>query len=190
MYFQSLSSKYGNYSESEFWELRKDLWSNRSDEYKLKCSEDGKRWWDERSDKYKLKWSEDKLKWWDEWSVKYKLEWSEDGKRRWDDQSDKEYKLKWSEDGKQRTHDLRKISSGSTEEATYYAIDGANEDGTYILITEIFGTNDLNFSKKVRRRNGKMVMMKFHTMETIDELHLRKCSIVPKHAHVRSGALT
>ena len=77
---------------------------------------------------------------------------------------------------KKRKHDLRKLSSGSTEEATYYAIDGANEDGTYILITEIFGTNDLNFTKKVRRRNGKMIRTKFHTMETIDELHLRKCS--------------
>ena len=106
---------------------------------------------------------------------KYKLEWSEDKQKWWDDQSD-EYKLKWSEDGKQRTNDLRKISTGSTEEATYYAIDGANEDGTYILITEIFGTNDLNFTKKVRRRNGKRVTIKFHTMETIDELHLRKCS--------------
>jgi hypothetical protein len=81
-----------------------------------------------------------------------------------------------SEDGKQRTHELQKKSTGSTEEATYYAIDGANEDGTYILITEIFGTNDLNFTKKVRRRNGKRVTRKFHTMETIDELHLRKCS--------------
>ena len=167
--------------------MRKDLWANRSDEYKLKCSEDGKRWWDERSDKYKLKWSEDKLKWWDERSVEYKLEWSEDGKRKWDDQSDKEYKLKWSEDGKQRTHDLRKISSGSTEEVTYYAIDGANEDGTYILITEIFGTIGLNFTKKVRRRNGKRVTKKFHTMETIDELHLRKCST--QTCTIRSGAL-
>jgi len=138
-YFQSLCSRYGNYSESELWDLKKDLWANRSDEYKLKWSEDRK-----------------KKKW-------------------WDDQSD-EYKLKRSEDAKQRTHDLRKISSGSTEEATYYAIDGANEDGTYILITEIFGTNDLNFTKKVRRRNGKSFMTKFHMKETIDELHLRKCS--------------
>jgi hypothetical protein len=66
-----------------------------------------------------------------------------------------------------RQHDLRKLSSGSTEEATYYAIDGANEDGTYILITEIFGTNDLNFTKRVKRSNGKNSKMKFHTMETI-----------------------
>jgi hypothetical protein len=73
---------------------------------------------------------------------------------------------------KQRSHVKRKISSGSTEEGTYYAIDGANEDGTYILITEIFGTNDLNFTKKVRRRNGKRVTTKFHTMETINELQL------------------
>ena len=136
-YFQSLSSRYGNYSESELRELRKDQWANRSDEYKLK--------------------------------------WSEDGKRRWDDRSD-EYKQEWSEDRKQRSHDKQKISSGSTEEETYYAIDGANEDGTYILITEIFGTNDLKFTKKVRRRNGKRSMMKFHTMETINELHLQKCA--------------
>ena len=66
-----------------------------------------------------------------------------------------------------RQHDLQKLSSGSTEEATYYAIDGANEDGTYILITEIFGTNDLNFTKRVKRSNGKNSKMKFHTMETI-----------------------
>jgi hypothetical protein len=155
-YFQSLSSRYGNYSESELRELKKDLWANRSDEYKLKWSEDMKRRWDDQSDEYKLKWSKD-------------------GKRQWDDQSD-EYKSKWSEDEKKRQHDLRKLSSGSTEEATYYAIDGANEDGTYILISEIFGTNDLNFTKSVRRNNGKRVMTKFHTMETIDELHLQKCS--------------
>jgi len=61
-YFQSLSSRYGNYSESELQELNKDLWANRSDEYKLKQSEDGKR----------------------------------------------------------RHIELRKISSGSTEEETYY----------------------------------------------------------------------
>ena len=162
-FFQSLSSKYGNYSESELRELKKDLWANQSDEYKLKWSKVGKRRWDNQSDEYKLKWSEDRKRQWDDQSDEYKLKWSEDGK-------------KWSEDDKKRLHDLRKISSGSTEEATYYAIDGANEDGTYILITEIFGINDLNFSKKVRRRNGKMVMTKFHTMETIDELHLRKCS--------------
>jgi hypothetical protein len=67
-------------------------------------------------------------------------------------------------------------SSRSTEVATYYAIDGAYEDGTYILIAEIFGTNDQNFTKKVRRRNGKKTMTMFHTMDTINELHLRKCS--------------
>ena len=73
-------------------------------------------------------------------------------------------------------HDKRKLSSGSTEEATYYAIDGADENGRYILIPEIFGTNDLTFRKKVMRRNGKRVMTKFHTMEAIDEDYLRKCS--------------
>ena len=117
--------------------MRKDLWANRSDVYKLKWSEDRKKWWDDQSD---------------------------------------ENKLKWSEDRKQRSRELRKISSGLTEEGTYYAIDGAIEDGMYILITEIFGTNDLNFTKKVRRRNGKKVMTKFHPMETINELHLQKCS--------------
>ena len=76
----------------------------------------------------------------------------------------------------ERKHDKRKLSSGSTEEATYYAIDGADENGRYILIPEIFGTNDLNFRKKVRRRNGKRTMTQFHTMEAIDELYLRKCS--------------
>ena len=50
------------------------------------------------------------------------VKWSEDRKKWWDDQSD-EYKLEWSEDGKRRQHDLQKISSGSTEERTYYAID-------------------------------------------------------------------
>jgi hypothetical protein len=73
-------------------------------------------------------------------------------------------------------HDKRKLSSGSTEEATYYAIDGADENGRYILIPEIFGTNDLTFRKKVRRRNGKRTTTQFHTMEAIDELYLRKCS--------------
>jgi len=243
-YYQSLSLKYGNYSESELRELRKDLWANRSDEYKLKWSEDRKMWWDDQSDEYKLDWSEDKQKWWDDRSDEYKLKWSEDRKKWWEDQSDKyklklwddqsdeyklkwsedrkkwwddqsdeykldwsedkqkwwddqsdEYKLKWSDDGKRwwddqsdeyklefganvrkAKHDKRKLSSGSTEEATYYAIDGANEDGTYILITEIFGTNDLNFTKKVRMRNEKWVTTKFHTMETINELHLQKCA--------------
>jgi hypothetical protein len=51
-----------------------------------------------------------------------------------------EFKQKCSEDGKKRIHDLRKLSSGSTEEATYYAIDGADENVRYILIPEIFGT--------------------------------------------------
>ena len=72
---------------------------------------------------------------------------------------------------KKLKHDRQILPSGSTEVATYYAIDGANEDGTYILITEIFGTNDLNFTK-IRRRNGKRVTTKFHTMETINELQL------------------
>ena len=93
----------------------------------------------------------------------------------WANRSD-EYKLKWSEDEKKRKHDLLILSSRSTEEATYYAIDGANEDGTYILIAEIFGTIDLNFTKKVRRGNGKRFTTKFQTMETINALHLRKCS--------------
>jgi hypothetical protein len=74
-------------------------------------------------------------------------------------------------------HNKRKLSSGSTEEATYYAIDGADETGRYILIRGIFGTNDLNFRKKVERRNGKRTMTQFHTMEAIDELYLRKCSL-------------
>jgi hypothetical protein len=86
------------------------------------------------------------------------------------------YKLKQSENEKKRKHDLRILSSGSTEESTYYAIDGADENGRYILIPEIFGTNDLNFRKSVKRRNGKRTMMKFHTMEAINELYLRKCS--------------
>ena len=80
--------------------MRKVQWANRSDEYKLKCSEDKQKRWDEQSD---------------------------------------EYKQKCSEDGKKRMHDLQKISSGSTEEETYYAIDGANEDGTYILTLKYLG---------------------------------------------------
>jgi hypothetical protein len=76
----------------------------------------------------------------------------------------------------ERKNDLRKLSSGSTEEATYYAIDGADENGKYILIPEIFGTNDLNIRKKARRRNGKRTETQFHTMEAINELYLQKCS--------------
>ena len=57
-YFQSLSSRYGNYSESELRELRKDQWANRSDEYKLKWSEDKQKWWDEQSEEYKQEWSD------------------------------------------------------------------------------------------------------------------------------------
>jgi hypothetical protein len=53
-YFQPLSSRYGNYLESELQKLRKDQWANRSDEYKLQCSDDGKRWWANQSDEYKL----------------------------------------------------------------------------------------------------------------------------------------
>ena len=87
-----------------------------------------------------------------------------------------EYKQQRSEDEKKRKHDLRKLSSGSTEEATYYAIDGADENSRYILIPEIFGTNDLNFRKRVGRQNGKKTTIQFHTMEAIDELYLRKCS--------------
>ena len=48
-----------------------------------------------------------------------------------------------------------KKSSGSTEEAIYYTIDGANDDGTYIIITEIFGTNDLNFYKEGQEEKWK-----------------------------------
>ena len=73
-------------------------------------------------------------------------------------------------------HNKRKLSSGSTEEATYYAIDGADENGRFILIREIFGTKDLNFRKQVLKRNGKKTTRQFHTMEAIDELYLRKCS--------------
>ena len=142
-YFQSLSPKYGNYSESELRELRKDQWddqsdeyklkwskdqkkwwANQSDEYKLEWSEDQKKWWDDQSDEYKLKWSEDKQKWWANQSDEYMLEFSEDQKKWWDDQSD-EYKLKKSVDQKRRQIELRKNSTGSTEEATYYAIDGS-----------------------------------------------------------------
>ena len=42
-YFQSLSSRYGNYLGSKLRELRKDQWANQSDEYKLKLSEDRKK---------------------------------------------------------------------------------------------------------------------------------------------------
>jgi hypothetical protein len=73
-------------------------------------------------------------------------------------------------------HNKRKLSSGSTEEATYYAIDGADENGRYILIHGIFGTKDINFRKKIERRNGKRSMTQFHTREAINELYLRKCS--------------
>jgi hypothetical protein len=73
-------------------------------------------------------------------------------------------------------HNKRKLSSGSTEEATYYAIDGADENGRFILIREIFGTKDLNFRKKVLKRNGKKTTTQFHTMVAINELYLRKCS--------------
>ena len=55
-YFQSLCSRYGNYSESELWKLRKDQWTSRSDELKLEWSEDKQKWWDDQSDEYKLEW--------------------------------------------------------------------------------------------------------------------------------------
>jgi hypothetical protein len=97
----------------------------------------------------------------------------EEKKKWWDVE---ENKLEFGASVKKRQHDARKLTSGSTEEATYWAIDGADENGRYILIPDIFGTNDLNFRKKVRRRNGKRTKMKFHAMETIDELHLRKHS--------------
>jgi hypothetical protein len=92
-YFQSLSSKYGNFSESKLRELRNEQWANWSDEYKLKWSKDKKKWWDDKSDEFMQEWSEDRKKWW---------------------------------------YDQRKLSSGSTEEAPYYPINGANEDGTYV----------------------------------------------------------
>ncbi len=111
---------------------------------------------------------------WDDQSEEYKQKLSEDKKKWWEDQSE-EYRQKWSEDNKQWTRDLQQLSSWSTEEATYYAIDGENEDGMHILITEIFGTNDLNFTKRVRRTN-KIKAQMFHTMENINELHLQKCS--------------
>jgi hypothetical protein len=60
-------------------------------------------------------------------------------------------------DKEKRQHDVQKLTSGSTEEATYYPIDGADENGKYILIAETFGTNDQTFTKQVRRRNRKMV---------------------------------
>ena len=44
--------------------------------------------------------------------------------------------------------------------------------GTYFPVID----GQRKATKKVRRRNGKMIWTKFHTMETIDELHLRKCS--------------
>jgi hypothetical protein len=58
-YFQSLCSRYGNYSESELRELRKDQWANRSDVYKQHRSENEKRRWDEQTEEYKQKHSED-----------------------------------------------------------------------------------------------------------------------------------
>jgi hypothetical protein len=136
--------------------LRKDQWTNRSDKFKLEWSEDKQKWWDDQSEDYKLEWRDDKQKWWAE-------------------QSD-EYKVEFAANEKKRKHDRQILSSGSTEVATYYTINGANEDGTYILIAEIFGTIDLNFTKKVRRGNGKRFTTKFQTMETINALHLRKCS--------------
>jgi hypothetical protein len=77
---------------------------------------------------------------------------------------------------KKGIQDKRKLSSGSTEEATYDTIDGADENGKYILITETFGTEDQTFTKKIGRRNGKRSMMKFHMMGTINELQLKKCA--------------
>ena len=55
-YFQSLSSKYGNYSEGKLRKfLRKDRWANWSDEYKLKWSEDRrKKWWADQLDEFML----------------------------------------------------------------------------------------------------------------------------------------
>ena len=67
---------------------------------------------------------------------------AERGKHPW---QQPDYKLEFGVNVKKQSHDLQKLSSGSTEEATYYAIDGADENGRYILIPEIFGTNDLNF---------------------------------------------
>ena len=69
-------------------------------------------------------------------------EFKEDKKKWWDEE---ENKLEFGVKKRKVIHVKRKLSSGSTEEATYYAFDGADENGRYILIPEIFGTNDLNF---------------------------------------------
>ena len=112
-YFQPLSSRYGNYLESELQKLRKDQWANRSDEYKLQCSEDEKRRWDEWSDENKLQCSEDGKRRWGKRSDENKLDWSENKQKWWDDQSE-EYKQEWSDknEQRQRKHDLQKLSSG------------------------------------------------------------------------------
>ena len=73
-------------------------------------------------------------------------------------------------------------SSRSTEVATYYAIDGAYEDGTYILIAGIFGTNDQKFTKKVRRRNGKKTMTM--SIRLTPSMNYTSESALPKHAPI------
>ena len=147
-YFLSLCSRYGNYSESELRELRKDQWANRSDEYKQQRSENEKRRWDERTE---------------------------------------EYKQQHSEDVKRRRLDERKLSSGSTEEAIYYAIDGADENGKYILLEEKFGTNDKTFRKKVKIATGKKNTKQFYTMEAIEEFYLKRA--LPIRASQKRTAL-
>jgi hypothetical protein len=62
------------------------------------------------------------------------------------------------------------------EEATYYAIDGADENGKYIIIAETFCTNDQTFYKASQEEKWKNSKTKFHTMETINELQLQKCA--------------
>jgi hypothetical protein len=97
-------------------------------------------------------------------------EFKEDMKK-WRDEN----KLEFGVNVRKGRQDKRKLSSGSTEEATYYAIDGADENGKYILVTETFGTNDQTFTKKVTRSSRKYILTKFQTMGTINELQLKKC---------------
>jgi hypothetical protein len=85
-------------------------------------------------------------------------------------------------------HDKRKQSSRSTEEATYYAIDGADENGRYILIPEIFGTNDLNFRKKVMRQSEKKQQRS--SIRWRPSMNSTYESALPKHAPIGRQTLT